>query len=76
MARIAVFGTGLMGEPMAQRLLSAGHSVTVVGHRNRRPVERLVHAGATEAASPSAPCGTLTWQSWFCPRRRKSRGYY
>jgi len=26
---IAVLGTGLMGEPLAQRLLSAGHAVTV-----------------------------------------------
>ncbi len=49
MARVAFFGVGLMGEPMAGHLLQAGHSVKVVGHRNREPVERLVAAGAGEA---------------------------
>ncbi len=53
MARVAFFGVGLMGEPMAGHLLQAGHSVKVVGHRNREPVERLVAAGAAEAASPA-----------------------
>ena len=53
MARVAFFGVGLMGEPMAGHLLRAGHSVKVVGHRNREPVERLVAAGAAEAASPA-----------------------
>ena len=53
MARIAFFGVGLMGEPMAGHLLDAGHTVVVVAHRNRAGVERLVARGAAEAASPA-----------------------
>jgi 2-hydroxy-3-oxopropionate reductase len=54
MARVAFFGAGLIGEPMAARLLAAGHAVTVVAHRNRAPIERLVAAGAVESSSPTA----------------------
>ncbi len=53
MARVAFFGAGLMGEPMAGHLLDAGHAVVVMGHRNREPIERLVARGATEAANPA-----------------------
>jgi 2-hydroxy-3-oxopropionate reductase len=54
MARVAFFGAGLIGEPMAARLLGAGHRLSVVVHRNRAPVERLVAAGAVEASSGAA----------------------
>jgi len=54
MARIAFFGAGLIGEPMAHRLIGAGHHVVVVAHRNRGPIERLVRAGAVEARTPAA----------------------
>lgn len=53
MARVAFFGVGLMGEPMAGHLLDAGHTVVVVPHRNRAGVDRLVARGALEAASPA-----------------------
>lgn len=53
MARVAFFGVGLMGEPMAGHLLEAGHTVVVVPHRNRAGVDRLVARGALEAASPA-----------------------
>ncbi|MGH2404925.1 MAG: NAD(P)-dependent oxidoreductase [bacterium] len=53
MAKIAFFGTGLMGEHMAGHLLGAGHSVVLVAHRNREPIERLLGRGATEAATPA-----------------------
>ena len=51
MARVAFFGVGLMGEPMAGHLLAAGHTVVVVAHRTRAGVERLVAKGAVEATS-------------------------
>jgi 2-hydroxy-3-oxopropionate reductase len=51
MARVAFFGVGLMGEPMAGHLLAAGHTVVVVPHRTRTGVERLVAKGAIEATS-------------------------
>jgi len=52
MAKVAFFGAGIMGEPMAGHLLTAGHQVTVMAHRNREPIERLIAKGVTEAKSP------------------------
>ncbi len=51
MARVAFFGVGLMGEPMAGHLLDAGHGVVVVAHRSRAGVERLVGKGAVEGST-------------------------
>ena len=60
---LAVLGTGLMGAPLAERLLDAGHAVTVY-NRTRRKAEALRDAGATVAATPaealdSAECALL-----------------
>jgi len=52
MAKVAFFGAGIMGEPMAGHVLAAGHQVAVMAHRNREPIERLIAKGATEAKSP------------------------
>ena len=51
MARVAFFGVGLMGEPMAGHLLDAGHGVVVVAHRSRAGVGRLVGKGAVEGST-------------------------
>eukprot|EP01052_Picozoa_sp_SAG31_P062400 SAG31_NODE_21381_length_551_cov_0.867257_1_plen_139_part_01 len=51
--RVGCIGLGAMGEGMAACLLREGHPVTVVGNRRRQPVERLVAAGAQEAADMS-----------------------
>lgn len=53
MLKVAFFGAGIMGEPMAEHLLDAGHQVVVMAHRNRDPIERLVARGATEAKTPA-----------------------
>jgi len=53
MAKVAFFGAGIMGEPMALHLLAAGHQVVVMAHRNREPIERLIAKGATEAKNPA-----------------------
>lgn len=37
---------------MAIRLLQAGHTVVVVAHRNRDPIDRLVARGAREVSTP------------------------
>jgi len=42
-----------MGRGMARNLIAKGFDLTVVGHRNRPPVEDLKARGATEAASPA-----------------------
>lgn len=49
---IGFIGVGLMGQGMARNLLDKGFPLTVMGHRNRKPVEELVAAGATEARTP------------------------
>jgi 3-hydroxyisobutyrate dehydrogenase-like beta-hydroxyacid dehydrogenase len=48
---IGFVGVGLMGHGIAANLLDAGYPLTVIGHRNRAPVEDLVGRGATEAGS-------------------------
>ena len=53
MERIGFIGLGIMGKPMAHNLLKAGYSLAVY-NRSDGPVEELVAAGATAAASPQA----------------------
>jgi 3-hydroxyisobutyrate dehydrogenase-like beta-hydroxyacid dehydrogenase len=50
--RIGFVGVGMMGHGMAKNLLEKGFPLTVLGHRNRAPVEDLLARGAAEAASP------------------------
>lgn len=52
--RIGFIGVGLMGHGMAKNLVEAGYPLTVLGHRNRQPVEDLIGRGVREAASASA----------------------
>jgi len=49
--RIGFIGVGLMGHGIVRNLLQKGFAVTVLGHRNRGPVEDLVKHGAKEARS-------------------------
>ena len=49
--RIGFIGVGLMGHGMAKNLLEKGHPLTILGHRNRAPVDDLVKRGAKEATS-------------------------
>lgn len=46
---IGLIGAGMMGHGMAANLLKHGHSVSVIAHRNRAPVDDLVAKGAFEA---------------------------
>jgi 2-hydroxy-3-oxopropionate reductase len=48
--RIGFVGLGIMGRPMARRLLDAGHPLTVHS-RSPGPVDELVEAGAERGAS-------------------------
>jgi 3-hydroxyisobutyrate dehydrogenase-like beta-hydroxyacid dehydrogenase len=52
--RIGFIGVGLMGHGMAKNIVEKGYSLTVMGHRNRQPVEDLIGRGAKEATSPRA----------------------
>lgn len=51
--KIGFIGLGLMGSAMAQRLLDLDYELTVVVHRNRKPIEDAVARGAVEAANPA-----------------------
>jgi 3-hydroxyisobutyrate dehydrogenase-like beta-hydroxyacid dehydrogenase len=49
--RVGYIGVGLMGHGAAKNILLKGYPITVLGHRNRAPVDDLVAGGAKEAAS-------------------------
>lgn len=51
MTDLAYIGLGLMGAPMARRLLAAGHRVTI-WNRSRAKLVPLLERGAREAKSP------------------------
>ena len=51
--RIGYIGVGLMGHGAASNILKHGYPLTVMGHRNRAPVDELVARGAREAATPA-----------------------
>ncbi|WP_095081059.1 NAD(P)-dependent oxidoreductase [Mesorhizobium sophorae] len=52
--RIGFIGLGSMGAGMADNLLRKGWPLAVCVHRSRTAADRLIAAGATEAASPRA----------------------
>ena len=47
--KIGFIGVGLMGHGMAKNLVEKGFQTTVLGHRNRVPVDDLVRRGAKQA---------------------------
>jgi 3-hydroxyisobutyrate dehydrogenase-like beta-hydroxyacid dehydrogenase len=51
--RVGFIGVGLMGHGAAAHILKGGYDLTVLGHRNRAPVEDLLAQGATEARTPA-----------------------
>jgi 3-hydroxyisobutyrate dehydrogenase-like beta-hydroxyacid dehydrogenase len=50
-SRIGYVGVGLMGHGAAKNIVEKGYPLTIMGHRNRAPVEDLVKRGAKEAKS-------------------------
>jgi 3-hydroxyisobutyrate dehydrogenase-like beta-hydroxyacid dehydrogenase len=57
--RIGFIGVGLMGHGMAKNLVEKGFDLTVLGHRNREPVEDLKKRGAKEAKSAAELAGAV-----------------
>jgi 3-hydroxyisobutyrate dehydrogenase-like beta-hydroxyacid dehydrogenase len=51
--RIGYIGVGLMGHGAAKNILQNGHPLTIMGHRNRAPIDDLVARGAREAKTPA-----------------------
>jgi 3-hydroxyisobutyrate dehydrogenase-like beta-hydroxyacid dehydrogenase len=52
MAAVGFIGLGVMGRPMAEHLIRAGHEVTV-HNRSQEPVRALQAAGAKAGRSPA-----------------------
>ncbi|NJP05241.1 MAG: NAD(P)-dependent oxidoreductase [Chloroflexaceae bacterium] len=52
--QVGFIGLGAIGEPMAATLRRAGFPLTICGHRNRAPLERLQAQGANVVANPAA----------------------
>ncbi len=48
---VGFIGLGYMGHGMAKNIVEKGYALTVLGHRNRKPVEDLIKRGAVEAKS-------------------------
>ena len=52
--RVGLIGVGLMGHGAAKNILERGaYPLTIIGNRNREPVDDLVKRGAREAANPA-----------------------
>ena len=51
---VGLIGVGLMGHGIGKNILEKGYKLTVVGHRNRGPIEDLKAKGADEVGSPHA----------------------
>jgi len=52
-AKIGFIGVGMMGHGMAKNLMEKGFAATVLGNRNRAPVEDLKRRGAKEGRDPA-----------------------
>jgi 3-hydroxyisobutyrate dehydrogenase-like beta-hydroxyacid dehydrogenase len=53
--RVGFIGVGLMGHGAARHILERGkYALTILGHRNREPVDDLVRRGAREAENAAA----------------------
>lgn len=50
--KIGFVGVGMMGHGMAKNLLAKGFEVTLMAHKNRKPIEDLLGQGAKEAKTP------------------------
>jgi 3-hydroxyisobutyrate dehydrogenase-like beta-hydroxyacid dehydrogenase len=50
--RIGFIGVGLMGHGMAKNVVEKGYPLTILGRRNRVPVDDLIGRGASEARTP------------------------
>src|SRR5437899_4213080 len=57
MERIGYIGVGLMGHGAAKNIREKGYKLTILGNRNRVPIEDLVKRGAVEAKNPAEVAG-------------------
>lgn len=60
MEKIGFIGLGYMGHGMAKNIVEKGYPLTVIGHRNRAPIDDVVKRGAREAKSIAELAGQST----------------
>ncbi|MBT8354289.1 MAG: NAD(P)-dependent oxidoreductase [Desulfofustis sp.] len=64
---IGFIGLGMMGHGMASNILNKGYPLSVVAHRNRKPIDDLVGRGAREVVS-TAELVEMSDIIFFCVR--------
>lgn len=52
--KVGLIGAGLMGHGIGKNIVTKGYELTVLGHRNRAPIDDLIAKGAKEGKSPRA----------------------
>lgn len=52
--KVGLIGAGLMGHGIGKNIVTKGYELTVMGHRNRAPIDDLVSKGAKEGKTPRA----------------------
>jgi 3-hydroxyisobutyrate dehydrogenase-like beta-hydroxyacid dehydrogenase len=52
--KVGLIGAGLMGHGIGKNIVTKGYELTVLGHRNRAPIDDLIAKGAKEGNSPRA----------------------
>jgi 3-hydroxyisobutyrate dehydrogenase-like beta-hydroxyacid dehydrogenase len=57
--KVGFIGVGLMGHGAAKNILEGGYPLTVLAHRNRKPVDDLIGRGAKEATSAAELAGMV-----------------
>ena len=50
--RVGLIGVGMMGHGIGKNIVTKGHSLIVLAHKNRAPIESLIKHGATEGKTP------------------------
>ncbi len=50
---VGFIGLGMMGHGMAKNIVEKGYPLSVMAHRNRKPIDDLVGRGAIEVGSPT-----------------------
>ncbi|WP_119388568.1 NAD(P)-dependent oxidoreductase [Taklimakanibacter lacteus] len=54
MKKVGLIGAGLMGHGIGKNIVTKGYELTVLGHRNRAPIDDLIAKGAKEGKTPRA----------------------
>ena len=74
--RVGFIGVGMMGHGMANNLVAKGFPTTVLGNRNRAPIEDLAAKAPKRDAVRRTSRPSPTWCSCASPARPKSSSSY